>query len=141
MSQAIVQSCTQFKTGVGKKGPWTLYKVVTTDNQEPTGFDYVQPGEYIEVTQTQNGQYTNLNYAKAAPGAAPAPAPAQPAPAPAAAPAPYQAPAAAPAAAPAPVAAAPVAGGNDPRLLRLLVIMAEAMGVQKEQIMEVLENR
>ena len=38
MPTAIVANCVQFKTGQGKRGPWTLYKVTTTDGQEPTGF-------------------------------------------------------------------------------------------------------
>lgn len=131
MSQAIVANCVQFKTGTGKRGPWTLYKVTTTDGQEPTGFDFVQNGETIEITQTQNGQYVNLNYAKvdpatvqqAAPAAAPAPAQA-----------PYQAPAAAPA------QAAP-ATSADPRALKLLVLIAQQMGVDQTRVANILDGK
>lgn len=132
MAQAIVANCVQFKTGQGKRGPWTLYKVTTTDGQEPTGFDFVNNGETIEVTQTQNGQYVNLNYAKVdpaavqqAPAAAPAPA-AQPA---------YQPPAAAPVAAPAPATSA------DPRALKLLVLIAQQMGVDQTRVANILDGK
>lgn len=122
MAQAIVSTCTVFKTGTGKKGPWTLYKVTTQDGQEPTGFDFVNPGDAIEVTQTQNGQYTNLNYKKVDGAAAPAAAPAT-----------------SPGAA-APAAGQPAAGASDPRVLRLLIVMAEQIGVPNERIMEILEK-
>jgi len=132
MAQAIVANCVQFKTGQGKRGPWTLYKVTTTDGQEPTGFDFVNNGETIEVTQTQNGQYVNLNYAKVdptavqqAPAAAPAPA-AQPA---------YQPPTAQPAAAPAPATSA------DPRALKLLVLIAQQMGVDQTRVANILDGK
>lgn len=129
MSQATVQSCVQFKTGTGKKGPWTLYKVTTTDNQEPTGFDFVQPGEIIELTQTQNGQYTNLNYAKVD-GAAPQAA------APAAAPA-ANLPAGSPAAQ---AQAAPVAVGGDEgkRILAMLTVIATQLGADPQSIADAL---
>lgn len=126
MSQATVQSSAIFKQGTGAKGPWTLYKVMTTDGQEPTGFDFVQPGEIIELTQTQNGQYTNLNYKKSTMAAAPA----QVAPNPA-----Y--------AQPAPVGAGtptPTPAGNDPRVLKLMVTMAEQVGVPAETIKGILEG-
>lgn len=126
MQQATVSTCTVFKTGTGKKGPWTLYKVVTTDGQEPSGFDLVQPGEIIEITSVQNGQYTNLNYKKVA-GAQVAAAPAA---------APYTPPTAQPAAAPQAVAPA----ANDPRVLRLLVLIATQVGIPNEQIMGIVEN-
>lgn len=127
MNQATVSTCTVFKQGNGKKGPWTLYKVVTTDGQEPSGFDFVNPGELIELTSVQNGQYTNLNYKKVA-GAQVAAAPAQ---------APYTPPTAQPAAAP--QAVTPPAG-NDPRVLRLLVLIATQVGIPNEQIMGIVEN-
>ena len=90
----------------------------------------MQNGETIEVTQTQNGQYVNLNYAKVdpaavqqAPAAAPAPA-AQPA---------YQAPAAQPVAAPATTA--------DPRALKLLVLIAQQMGVDQTRVANILDGK
>ena len=132
MSTAIVANCVQFKTGTGKRGPWTLYKVTTTDGQEPTGFDFVQNGETIEITQTQNGQYVNLNYAKVDPAAVQQAAPAA---APAPAPAAYQAPAAQPAAAPAPATSA------DPRALKLLVLIAQQMGVDQTRVANILDGK
>ena len=131
MSQAIVANCVQFKTGTGKRGPWTLYKVTTTDGQEPTGFDFVQNGETIEITQTQNGQYVNLNYAKVDPATVQQAAPA-------AAPAPAQAPYQAPAAAPAPAAPATSA---DPRALKLLVLIAQQMGVDQTRVANILDGK
>ena len=135
MSTAIVANCVQFKTGQGKRGPWTLYKVTTTDGQEPTGFDFVNNGETIEVTQTQNGQYVNLNYAKVDPAAV------QQAPvaAPAAAPVAYQPPAAQPAAAP--VAAPAPATSADPRALKLLVLIAQQMGVDQTRVANILDGK
>lgn len=135
MSTAIVANCVQFKTGTGKRGPWTLYKVTTTDGQEPTGFDFVQNGETIEITQTQNGQYVNLNYAKVDPAAVQQAAPAA---APAPAQAPYQAPAAQPVAAPAPAAPATSA---DPRALKLLVLIAQQMGVDQTRVANILDGK
>lgn len=114
-----VKTATVFKTGTGAKGPWTIYKLtLENDPQEPTGFDQVQPGDQVDVTQTQNGQYTNLNYKKVE-GAAAAAAPAQ---------------GAAPASAPA------ASGSSDARVLKLLVIIAEQVGVDKDQILEVLQG-
>lgn len=132
MAQAIVANCVQFKTGQGKRGPWTLYKVTTTDGQEPTGFDFVNNGEAIEVTQTQNGQYVNLNYAKVDPSAVQQAAPA-------AAPAAYQPPAAQPAATP--VAAPAPATSADPRALKLLVLIAQQMGVDQTRVANILDGK
>lgn len=113
-----VATATVFKTGTGAKGPWTIYKLTLVgDAQEPTGFDQVVPGDKVTVTQTQNGQYTNLNYKKVQ-GAAAAPAAAAPA-------------------ATAPNAAAPVAG-SDPRIMKMLVTIAEQVGVDKNAILDIL---
>ena len=112
-----VESSSVFKQGVGANGPWTIYKLkLVGDPQEPTGFDPVQPGDKVTITQVQNGNYTNLNYKKvdAQPAAA---APAQQAAAP---------------------AAAPAAGNSDPRVVKLLVVIAEQIGVDKNQILNVL---
>lgn len=125
MSQLTVQSCTFKKSGNGARGPWTLYTVVLNDGREATGFDQVNPGETVEVTETQNGQYTNLNYKKvggtqAAPAAQQQQQQAQPQGQPAATPG--------------------VAGTGDPRVLKMAILIAEQIGVSKEAIMEVLQG-
>lgn len=53
------------KTGTGKKGPWTLRKVTLEGTEfEPSGFDVVNPGDMVTVSEVQNGDYTNYNYKK-----------------------------------------------------------------------------
>lgn len=111
MAQATVKSIEVKKEGVGKKGPWKLYKVVTEDGQEPTGFDYVSPGDVIDIESVQNGEYTNLNYKKAKLSAAPAAAP-----------------------------AASGGGTSDKRVLKLLVLVAQQVGVDQQEVMAILED-
>ena len=113
MKKYIKENGVQFKTGTGKRGPWTLYKVTTTDGQEPTGFDFVQNGETIEITQTQNGQYVNLNYTKVDPAAVQQAAPAPAAP----------------------------ATSADPRALKLLVLIAQQMGVDQTRVANILDGK
>lgn len=113
-----VESATVFKQGTGAKGPWTIYKLTLQgDAQQPTGFDQVVPGDKVTVEQVQNGQYTNLNYKKVqAPQGQAAPAQG----------------------ATAPAAAAPAATGNDPRVIKLLVMIAEQIGCDKNAILDIL---
>lgn len=104
-----VASSTVFKQGVGAKGPWTIYKLTLQgDPQEPTGFDQVQPGDKVTLETVQNGQYTNLNYKKVKPVQA------------------------------APAATGAPAGSSDQRVLKLLLLIAEQMGIDKEKQLEVL---
>lgn len=109
-----VESSAVFKQGTGAKGPWTIYKLkLVGDPQEPTGFDAVSPGDKVTIVQKKNGEYVNLNYSKVeAPAGAAAQAPAQASPAP--------------------------AGGGDARVMKLLVVVAEQVGVDKNQILDIL---
>lgn len=114
-----VESASVFKQGTGTNGAWIIYKLkLVGDPQEPTGFDMVMAGDKVTVAQaetTKNGKtYKNLNYKKVegAQGASTnnAVAPAQTA----------------------------SAGGGDPRVVKLLVVIAEQIGVDKNQILNVL---
>lgn len=119
--QYTVETASVFKEGQGVNGPWVIYKLKLSGNpQEPTGFDVVNPGDQVTVEQvetTKNGKtYKNLNYkkvegAQTAPAAAPSAAPTQD---------------------------ATPAAGNDPRVVKLLVVIAEQIGVDKNQILNVL---
>jgi hypothetical protein len=114
-----VESASVFKQGEGTKGPWTIYKLKLVGNQqEPTGFDMVMAGDKVTVAQTEttkNGKtYKNLNYTKVE-GA--------------------QAASTSNVAAPAQTASA---GGGDPRVVKLLIVIAEQIGVDKNQILSVL---
>lgn len=115
-----VTACNFFKSGTGKNGkPYTMYKAQLADGREATGFVQVAPGTMVEVTETQNGQYTNLNYALQQGNAAQA-APDQQQAAP---------------------AATPAASGSDPRVLKLMVLICEQVGVPTERIQEVLNGQ
>ena len=112
-----VESSSVKKQGVGAKGPWTIYQLkIVGDPQEPTGFDPVNPGDKVTISQVQNGKYTNLNYEKVE-SQAPAAQAQQPATTP---------------------VGAPAAGSSDPRVVKLLVVIAEQIGVDKNQILNVL---
>jgi hypothetical protein len=107
------------KQGVGAKGPWTLYKAKLNGNpQEPVGFEPVQAGDKVTVTQTTNKGYTNLNFKKVAAEAAPSTGSI---------------------AAPT-VATTAESSNNDKRVVKLLVLMAEQMGIDKNQILDILEG-
>lgn len=104
-----------FKQGTGSKGPWAIYQVQLEGypgNHRITGFDAVQPGQLVTVEATQNGEYTNYNY-KIVKGASPT--------------------------ATAPSKTTGVAG-SDPRALKLLVLIAEQVGVSPDEIAAVLEG-
>lgn len=126
-----VSSATFFKSGqsTGKDGQprtWTMYDVTLEGyNGSVKGFDAVNPGDMVTLTESQNGQYVNVNYkaVKAGEGQ----------PAASAAPAPYVAPGAQPA------ATAPAT--SDKRILELLVVMAEQMAIPAETIKGILENK
>lgn len=126
-----VESAAIFKQGQGAKGPWTLYKLkLVGDPQEPTGFDPVAYGDKVTLQQSpttgkDGKQYTNLNYTKSAGSVAAAPAQA-------ALGQQYQA--QAPAAAP--QAAAPV--GADPRVLKMLVKIADHIGIDRNETLDIL---
>lgn len=127
MTQYKVVSSEVKKTGTsnknGKAIPWTLY-VLTLEGTDikPGGFAKVEPGDMIVVKEVKNGDYTNYNYEKAEVGevtapddGATAPVSAQPASTPTA-----------------------TGSGADPRALKLLVLVAEQIGVDKNQIMDIL---
>ena len=128
MQTGTVANCAQYKTGVGANGPWTLYEVTLADGQKARGFTFVTNGQTVELDSVQNGQYTNLNYKVLKDGAAPAQNPqpvAQPA---------YTPPA------PAQTIQAPTPT-SDPRALKLLVLIANQMAIDTNQINDILEGR
>lgn len=51
------------KKGTGKNGPWTMFGVTLDDGRKASGFDHINCGDWVEVTE--NGKY--LNYTKCDP--------------------------------------------------------------------------
>lgn len=115
---ATVESSVVKKTGQGKRGPWTLYVAKLNDGREAGGFDNVQPGDVVEIETVQNGDYTNYNFKKLKD---------QPA-------------GGGQTAAPAQSNDQPAAGGRDPRVVKILVLIAEQVGVDREKVMAILEE-
>ncbi len=99
------------KNGSGAKGPWTLYKAILEGTDiKPSGFAALQPGDMVTVEEKINGEYTNYNYTKVKAGASAAPAP----------------------------STQPAVSGGDPRALKLLTVIAEQIGVEKQVILDIL---
>lgn len=51
-----------YRTGTGKKGPWTLIKIKTDSGVEATGFMPITVGDEVELVK--NEQYGNYSFKK-----------------------------------------------------------------------------
>lgn len=104
------------KTGSGAKGPWTLYNITVDDNPSKfiSGFAKVDVGDEVvleEKTIEKDGNtYVNLNYSKPKAPTTHASAP----------------------------SASTGGGVEDKRILKLLTIIAEEVGIEKNVIMDIL---
>jgi hypothetical protein len=100
------------KTGQGPKGPWTLYNITVDDNESK----YISGFDKVEVGDTvEVSSVQNGEYTNWN----------------------YKKPKASKGS-----TAAPSAGGAaDPRTLKLLVVIAEQVGVEKETVLSILEGK
>lgn len=137
-----VESVELFKKGTISKGKrkgqtWRLWQIETEEGTDAKGFDKVKEGDEVEIFETttydEDGdpEYTNTNFrvvkggAKKAKKAAPADdddddddeeeAPEK--------------------------SAKAVSTGSDKRIMKLLVVIAEQIGVDKEEIDQILEEK
>lgn len=108
-----VNSVAVIKQGSGSKGPWTLREVTLEgSDKKARGFDAVIVGDEVELTETQNGDYVNVNYKKASSSPKSSTTVTG--------------------------GAADVALAR--KTLAILVLLAEQMGVDKERLLEVMES-
>lgn len=113
MSHKVIEIAT-IKTGRGAKGPWVLREVTLEGtDKKARGFDAVIPGDEVELTEVQNGEYTNTNYKKVKVGGGVSPTA---------------------------VTGGAVETSLAKKQLALLTLIAEQLGVSKELILEVMEK-
>lgn len=106
------------KTGTAQSGknagkPYTLY-IATLEGTDikPSGFEKVEIGDMVDITEKQNGQYTNHNFTKVKESTV------------------GQG-----------VSGTTYSNNSDPRAVKLLTLIAEQIGVDKQTILDVLDGK
>lgn len=102
------------KTGTGPKGSWTIWKIEVDGYDSGkswiTGFDKVAQGDKVTIEEVQNGNYTNHNYKKVKTDGEKV------------------------------QTTSGQPNASDARLLKLMVLMAQQMGIDKNEILEIIGN-